>query len=85
MQEQGKLRFLGLTETFAEDDHHQTLSAGLADDLWDAMMVGYNLLTPMPEEEVLPEARAADVGISVAAPCAGPSPAPSSCARWWPG
>ena len=46
MQEQGKLRFLGLTETFADDDHHETLSAGLADDLWDAMMVGYNLLTP---------------------------------------
>jgi L-galactose dehydrogenase len=65
MQEQGKLRFLGLTETFAEDDHHQTLSAGLADDLWDAMMVGYNLLTPMPEAHVLPEAARRDVGILV--------------------
>ena len=65
MQEQGKLRFLGLTETFADDDHHQTLSAGLADDLWDAMMVGYNLLTPMPEAHVLPEAARKDVGILV--------------------
>jgi aryl-alcohol dehydrogenase-like predicted oxidoreductase len=65
MQEQGKLRFLGLTETFAEDDQHETLSAGLADGLWDAMMVGYNLLTPMPEEEVLPEAARRDVGILV--------------------
>ena len=46
MQEQGKLRFLGLTESFADDDHHETLERGLADDLWDAMMVGYNLLTP---------------------------------------
>jgi L-galactose dehydrogenase len=65
LQEQGKFRFLGLTETFADDDHHETLTAGLKDDLWDAMMVGYNLLTPMPEEHVLPEARRRDVGILV--------------------
>jgi L-galactose dehydrogenase len=65
LQEQGKLRFLGLTETFAEDHHHETLAKGLADDLWDAMMVGYNLLTPMPEEHVLPEAARRDVGILV--------------------
>jgi aryl-alcohol dehydrogenase-like predicted oxidoreductase len=65
LQEQGKFRFLGLTETFADDDHHETLTAGLEDDLWDAMMVGYNLLTPMPEDHVLPEARRRDVGILV--------------------
>jgi aryl-alcohol dehydrogenase-like predicted oxidoreductase len=65
LQEQGKFRFLGLTESFADDDHHETLTAGLADDVWDAMMVGYNLLTPMPEEHVLPEARRRDVGILV--------------------
>jgi L-galactose dehydrogenase len=65
LQEQGKTRFLGLTETFANDDLHETLTLGLADDLWDAMMVGYNLLTPLPEEHVLPEAHRRDVGILV--------------------
>src|SRR5439155_16714298 len=30
-QEQGKIRFIGLTETFAEDDQHETLTMGLAD------------------------------------------------------
>lgn len=65
LQSQGKFRFLGLTETFANDDHHETLTRGLADDLYDAMMVGYNLLTPMPEEHVLPEAQRRDVGILV--------------------
>jgi aryl-alcohol dehydrogenase-like predicted oxidoreductase len=65
LQEQGKTRFVGLTETFANDDHHETLTQGLADDLWDAMMVGYNLLSPMPEEHVLPEAQHKDVGIIV--------------------
>jgi aryl-alcohol dehydrogenase-like predicted oxidoreductase len=65
LREQGKFRFLGLTETFATDDRHETLARGLADDLYDAMMVGYNLLTPLPEEHVLPEARRRDVGVLV--------------------
>jgi aryl-alcohol dehydrogenase-like predicted oxidoreductase len=65
LQQQGKFRFFGLTENFANDHHHETLTLGLADDLYDAMMVGYNLLTPMPEEHVLPEAQRRDVGILV--------------------
>jgi L-galactose dehydrogenase len=64
-QEQGKMRFVGISETFQGDDHHETLTRGLADNIWDAMMVGYNLLTPMPEEHVLPEAHRRDVGILV--------------------
>ncbi|HET7771567.1 MAG TPA: aldo/keto reductase [Chloroflexota bacterium] len=65
LQEQGKFRFLGITETFAEDDHHETLTLALKDDLWATFMVGYNLLTPMPEEHVLPEAKRKDVGVLV--------------------
>jgi aryl-alcohol dehydrogenase-like predicted oxidoreductase len=65
LQEQGKFRFLGITETFASDHHHETLASALADDLWDTIMVGYNLLTPMPEEHVLPEAKRRDVGVLV--------------------
>lgn len=65
LQEQGKFRFLGITETFAEDDHHETLTAALVDDIWATFMVGYNLLTPMPEEHVLPEAKRKDVGVLV--------------------
>ena len=66
LQEQGKTRFIGITETFGpRDDHHEALAKGLADDVWDTMMVGYNLLTPMPEEHVLPEAKRRDVGILV--------------------
>jgi len=65
LKEQGKTRFIGITETFAFDHHHETLTRALADDLYDAMMVGYNLLTPMPEEHVLPEAQRRDVGVLV--------------------
>jgi aryl-alcohol dehydrogenase-like predicted oxidoreductase len=65
LQEQGKFRFLSITETFAEDDHHETLAQALKDDIWATFMVGYNMLTPMPEEHVLPEAKRKDVGVLV--------------------
>ena len=66
LQEQGKTRFIGITETFGpSDDHHVTLTRALEDDLFDTMMVGYNLLSPLPEEHVLPEAKRRDVGILV--------------------
>jgi len=66
LQAQDKMRFFGITETFgSRDDHHEMLTRALADDLYDTMMVGYNLLTPMPEEHVLPEAQKRDVGVLV--------------------
>jgi aryl-alcohol dehydrogenase-like predicted oxidoreductase len=66
LQEQGKTRFIGITENFGpSDDHHVTLTRALKDDLFDTMMVGYNLLSPLPEEHVLPEAQRRDVGILV--------------------
>ena len=65
LQEAGKVRFLGITESFAIDDGYETLRRALADDLYDTLMVGYDLLTPGPEDWVLPEARRRDVGVLV--------------------
>ena len=65
LQEAGKVRFLGISESFGIDDGWETLRRALADDLFDALMVGYNLLTPGPEEAVLPAARRQDVGVLV--------------------
>lgn len=64
-QQAGKCRFLGVTETFASDHEKATLREALQDDLWDAIMVGYNLLTPKPEEDVLPRAARQKVGVFV--------------------
>lgn len=61
----GKIRFIGITEAFASDHDRATLKQALADGCWDTMLVGYNLLTPGPEEDVLPQAEAADVGVLV--------------------
>jgi aryl-alcohol dehydrogenase-like predicted oxidoreductase len=65
LREQGMVRFLGITESFAADPERETLRQALADDLFDTLMVGYNLLTPGPEEWVLPEALRRDAGVLV--------------------
>ena len=64
-QEAGKVRFIGVTESFSSDHGHEMLTQALAHNIFDTMMVGYNLLTPLPEEHVLPEAARWDVGILV--------------------
>ena len=43
-RDQGKIRFIGVTEMFNEDLDHAMLRRALADDLWDVLMVGFNLL-----------------------------------------
>lgn len=64
-RDQGKIRYIGITEAFASDHERATLNQALADGCWDTMLVGYNLLTPGPEDDVLPLAQANDVGVLV--------------------
>ncbi len=65
LREAGKIRHLGLTESFAFQDDWVPLRRALADDHFDVLMVGYNLLTPGPEVPILAEAARRDVGILV--------------------
>lgn len=57
----GKIRFLGVTEEFIRDPGHEMLQLALADDCWDTMMVGYNLVNQSARERVL--APAGDRGV----------------------
>ena len=65
LKELGKVRFLGLTESFATDHRREALKLALADDLFDTLLVGYNFLTPGPEDDVFPQAQQQDVGIMI--------------------
>jgi aryl-alcohol dehydrogenase-like predicted oxidoreductase len=66
LQEQGKCRFIGITDAFSDDDGRTQLVKAIAkDDDFDTVMVGYNLLTPGPEQDVLPAALERDRGIIV--------------------
>ncbi|WP_437604949.1 aldo/keto reductase [Sorangium sp. So ce834] len=62
LREQGKIRFLGITEAFAADPTHAMLAQALRDDLWDVVMVGFNLLNQSARERVFPLTRAKDIG-----------------------
>jgi aryl-alcohol dehydrogenase-like predicted oxidoreductase len=64
-REQGKIRFIGLTEMFNEDMTHITLRQGLEDDLWDVVMVGFNILNQSAREAVLKKAIENNVGVQV--------------------
>ncbi|WP_437707332.1 aldo/keto reductase [Sorangium sp. So ce448] len=62
LREQGKIRFLGITEAFAADPTHATLEQALRDDVWDVVMVGFNLLNQSARARVFPLTRAKDIG-----------------------
>jgi aryl-alcohol dehydrogenase-like predicted oxidoreductase len=61
-QAAGKIRFLGITEVFGADTGHAMLPRALADDHFDVIMVGFNLVNPSARERVLPLTMAHDVG-----------------------
>jgi aryl-alcohol dehydrogenase-like predicted oxidoreductase len=65
LQEQGKVRFMGISDGFEHDHRNEALQMALADDLFDTLMVGYNLLTPAPEHQVLDLALRQDVGVLI--------------------
>jgi aryl-alcohol dehydrogenase-like predicted oxidoreductase len=61
-QAAGKIRFLGATEGFGRDTGHAMLARALPDDLFDVIMVGFNLLNPSARARVFPLTRRHDVG-----------------------
>ncbi len=64
-QAAGKIRFLGITERFIEDTGHVMLPLALADDQFDVVMVGFNLINPSARERIFPLTQARDVGTLV--------------------
>lgn len=63
LREQGKIRFIGVTEGFVQDPSHQMVRQGLKEDLWDVVMVGFNLLNPSARKTVFPMTRAKRIGV----------------------
>jgi aryl-alcohol dehydrogenase-like predicted oxidoreductase len=62
MREEGKVRFLGATEHFGADTDHRMLRRALPADLFDVIMVGFNLLNPSARQTVFPLTQQNDVG-----------------------
>lgn len=62
MKEEGKLRAIGVTESFLGDPDHAMLRAAVADARFDAVMVGFNLGNRSAAEAVLPAASETGIG-----------------------
>jgi L-galactose dehydrogenase len=76
LRDQGKIRFIGLTEQFIGDTRHGMLETALKDDLWDVVMVGFNMVNQTALRAVLPMAGAADVGTMCMYAVRGPLASP---------
>lgn len=62
-QKQGKIRSIGITEGFYADTTHQMLKMAIMDDVFQVIMVGYNMLNPSAAKVILPEATKRGIGI----------------------
>jgi L-galactose dehydrogenase len=58
----GKIRFVGITERFADDPAHAMLERAADDGHFDVAMIGFNLLNPSARANVLPRTQANAVG-----------------------
>jgi L-galactose dehydrogenase len=54
LREQGKIKFIGVTEGFVLDPSHQMLQQSLKEELWDVVMAGFNLLNSSARRTVFP-------------------------------
>jgi len=62
-QKQGKIRYLGITEQFGSDTSHKMLKKAIADDFFDVIMVGYNIINPSAAKTILPTAIEKNIGV----------------------
>lgn len=62
LKEEGKIRFAGITESVSSDPGHGMLARAVDDDLWDVMMVGFNLLNHSARRRVLEPAAKKGIG-----------------------
>jgi aryl-alcohol dehydrogenase-like predicted oxidoreductase len=65
LRQQGKIGFIGITERFTPDPQHRMLQRALQDDVWDVMMVGFNMLNQSARDLVFPATMKKDIGVLV--------------------
>jgi aryl-alcohol dehydrogenase-like predicted oxidoreductase len=61
-REQGKIRFLGITETSPHDHGQTMLQRAVGADCWDVMMLGFNMMHQVARTRVLPHTMERKIG-----------------------
>ncbi|NEP00041.1 MAG: aldo/keto reductase [Symploca sp. SIO2E9] len=62
-KEQGKVRFIGVSEKFDTDTEHHMLERALRDDCWDVVMAGFNIINQSAREKVFQKTRQKNIGV----------------------
>jgi L-galactose dehydrogenase len=65
LREQAKFRYLAISEKWGEDPQHAMLQRALDDDVWDVVMVGFNILNQSARERVFRRTIEQDIGVLV--------------------
>ncbi len=65
LRDQGKIRFIGITERFGGDTKHKMLQRALQDDIWDVIMVGFNILNQTARENIFPMTIEKNIGVLI--------------------
>jgi len=66
LRKEGKIHFIGVTEMFNADKEHEMLQHALQhDDVWDVIMVGFNILNQCARERVFAQAIAKNIGVQI--------------------
>jgi len=65
LRDQGKIRYLAISERFGADTQHAMLQRALQDDVWDVMMVGFNPLNQSARTRVFPHTIEKEIGVLI--------------------
>lgn len=68
LRDEGKIRFIGITEMFNTDLRHEMLQKALNDDYWDVMMVGFNMLNQTASKLIFPKTIKRNIGTLIMFP-----------------
>jgi L-galactose dehydrogenase len=63
LRDEGKVRFIAISERFYHDTQHEMLRLALNDDHFDVMMVGLNMINQSALRDILPAAKKKNIGI----------------------
>lgn len=63
LREQGKIRYLGITEAFGSETSHAMMMRAVQDEYWDVVMVGFNILNQSARERIFIETQRRNIGV----------------------
>lgn len=65
LKDEGTIRYIGITERFDLDTSHEMLKRAIKDDIWDVMMVGFNILNQSARDSIFPTTIKKNIGVLI--------------------